>query len=1835
MSRRKTNASTTTPRGQRRLLVAAVVAAAILLAGGLLATAPGAAAQASLTPPKFHVPVPAALPPANLAGHAIALPSFGLDAGPKVHEVGSLITVLGQNVMKLDQTRLLARTFDVDVQKFNHSAGPYPNPWLEFSITPRGVDETGSWLLFPSRTLRPMLHLAPGQTIKVATDAAHQVGFQTKQVADSDGDGYQETMAWIPHFSNAWVTVTSSTATAFFGVTTNWDDDSVWAVGDHAIYSYSGGSWSDRTPPQLAPGSGSMGILWAVVALDHYNIIVAGDNGKLWRTTDAGTTWFQDNNGNPWNVADPTKVGISAAARSPTGNVYFAGWDGNSGYCSDTPPSCHAFVGRFDVNTGHYYQMPTGRNGQLYSIAVVDTANYVSDLWTAGSGAGTGFILHYEHNGWTADTTYGGVTFAPLMGIDPVDAYGASPDYYAGMVFAGAINGDVYLRNPSGGWSLWRAGGGMVPSSYIRAVHTSYNGVTWFAGCQGCQYAEKWRNPMPPSQLLESPIGTLQSMRGLASQGPHNVWAVGDAGVIIHYTGGPPPPAGFGSPAAGATLDAAQLFQLTGSWGALDEDNMAVDYRFVVMDSGGNMVTKCNVPDTASTLSCIVPAYAFAAGSGYSWNIAACTDSCSWAGDWRPFTLVQAPVVTMSNPGTIVSPTAPGPAINVPKATGTTYTMTGTLSNPGGTVDSATIQFKNCDKGSSKPGSTGPVPLEGQFLDDTTGTYSTGATTPTTLPLTDSGGGKAFSYPWDTTKAVGGIHCVLIATTGSGVTATFTFWVDVYNLLPGGLWTEFRDHNNVYTDPLRAGVLADNAFGSAVVNFDWGTGMGSNFGATVTGSVDAPSSNGDQLFVMDTTGAIASTGNAYIDGAAVTVSAGTGDAAGFYKVGDLLATGSHDVRLSAASSATGDRNLKLYWTKGTDTIPGVVPPMYLSYAPKDQNTVPSGLGQNVNTAWAVANGVTDLAADPDQDGLNNYQEYLYRNFGHQGEYYHDGTAPGGPNVQDLIVEARYGKHGGTTYRPDRAVLDYVRRYYDGEKLAADNGGTTPGDLPPKLLPTVTGLGIRVHVVVDDASIGEAGFFYYDASTPPTINWLWHREVDQAVNLGFAGYWGYDNTNYLANVMGIAHPLWGTVMLVDAMHAYGTNPYNCQGAGGCAGALPWTSVEKADLLHEIGHNLDVGREDDFDDASHGPHSVEVYSAATDCSDFAKTGKCHGPDPTLPANLNIVPGTQGAAQLTDRWSAMATTSIYNARATPEYQNFNNENGNNNNGVISAEWEKPGQGAATPQGSWPYTLNNKWSVEHLTGVGETAQQRPYASPVLNSATGPSLLGPGNAVLHGAVQTFTASATDPDDAHGPMTIGFDWGDGTYTTSTTPVIGNAVGSLTHAWTTPGTYTVQPYAINRVGVYSYLTMPITVTVVANFPPSIPNQISGPLDLNGPGTFSTSTVDLDGDPSVFTFNWGDGTTTASPSTLPGKPGLATHNWASPGTYFVTATAQDPSGAVSAPSKAICVVYGTGTQADACDETMPLNVGDAGETDATARPVRTGITYQGILDAPHSDAADEYAFDATQSEVVRVLVQSACCVPLTYTLYAPDGTVLDSRVATPDATLPPVGDTIQIKQITTESATQDYPLTGVPYGAQSGTYHVKIQGACTPCAYTFRVSRGPMVLLVRPSPGTMYVNDVPQDPAPISVGYATPPAPITAQIAFGIQKKEGCIQPGAQYHVDGWPHLPPPLPDLDPNYLLTATAVQGCRLAGPTVIQGDLTVCAYSYGQYPTTPWTWVAFAIDNQVNFPQPAPAEGAVRCWVWHGPTVGNHDITYAVRDDNGDVWSVTKGQNLVVSGTL
>ena len=113
--------------------------------------------------------------------------------------------------------------------------------------------------------------------------------------------------------------------------------------------------------------------------------------------------------------------------------------------------------------------------------------------------------------------------------------------------------------------------------------------------------------------------------------------------------------------------------------------------------------------------------------------------------------------------------------------------------------------------------------------------------------------------------------------------------------------------------------------------------------------------------------------------------------------------------------------------------------------------------------------------------------------------------------------------------------------------------------------------------------------------------------------------------------------------------------------------------------------------------------------------------------------------------------------------------------------------------------------------------------------------------------------------------------------------------------------------------FYWMTLDMSYSESENNPPQTPSLPQGPVQGSARNSliYTATTVDPEGDPVRFTFNWGDSSTSQTGLVSSGR-GTAAHIWSQAGTYQVAAKATDSKGDSSAWSDNLAVTIAASNQ-----------------------------------------------------------------------------------------------------------------------------------------------------------------------------------------------------------------------------------------------------------------------------------------------------------------------------------
>ncbi|HDM66777.1 MAG TPA: DUF11 domain-containing protein, partial [Thermoplasmatales archaeon] len=207
----------------------------------------------------------------------------------------------------------------------------------------------------------------------------------------------------------------------------------------------------------------------------------------------------------------------------------------------------------------------------------------------------------------------------------------------------------------------------------------------------------------------------------------------------------------------------------------------------------------------------------------------------------------------------------------------------------------------------------------------------------------------------------------------------------------------------------------------------------------------------------------------------------------------------------------------------------------------------------------------------------------------------------------------------------------------------------------------------------------------------------------------------------------------------------------------------------------------------------------------------------------------------------------------------------------------------------------------VEDSTGRIDTDDTTVTISPPENSPPDTPRRPSGTTEgIKDRVYSYETSTVDPDG--DLIRYGWDWnGDNTIDEWTGYFASGETISITHSWSTPGTYHVKVKAEDINGAQSDFSSALTVTITTgNHPPNKPSKPGGPTSgrIGVSYTYTATTNDPDGDQIYYKFSWGDGTYSdwLGPYSS-GEIVSASHSWSTKGNYEIRVKAKDTHGVES--------------------------------------------------------------------------------------------------------------------------------------------------------------------------------------------------------------------------------------------------------------------------------------------------------------------------------------------------
>jgi hypothetical protein len=209
----------------------------------------------------------------------------------------------------------------------------------------------------------------------------------------------------------------------------------------------------------------------------------------------------------------------------------------------------------------------------------------------------------------------------------------------------------------------------------------------------------------------------------------------------------------------------------------------------------------------------------------------------------------------------------------------------------------------------------------------------------------------------------------------------------------------------------------------------------------------------------------------------------------------------------------------------------------------------------------------------------------------------------------------------------------------------------------------------------------------------------------------------------------------------------------------------------------------------------------------------------------------------------------------------------------------------------------MNVSYGVKITKLLVATLAELTAPSGVSNPPQTPTITGPTLGGID-ASYVYEVVTTDPDG--DPVSYFVDWGDTTSSGWFGPFSSGAPATASHAWTSPGTYLVQARARDIFHATSNWSVPLTVVILNDHPPSSPTLTGETHGHKGiPYFYKVLATDPDGDDISYYIDWGDNSSSGwlGPYAS-GAQVTAHHRWTTEGSYAIRAKVKDATGLESA-------------------------------------------------------------------------------------------------------------------------------------------------------------------------------------------------------------------------------------------------------------------------------------------------------------------------------------------------
>lgn len=349
------------------------------------------------------------------------------------------------------------RTFRFDAQFFDTPGTPRNLQTLTLHVTPADGDETPQTFVLDGRAFTDYLDLRPGEQLTLDVDADHLAGF-VKVAKDVNGDGWEDLVVQVPHFSTVTMEVHSDNSIAYpmWTMVKMTSASEGWLTGPYgAIYKYSAGRVYRYSIPGL---TGTMRSI-ALHVSGPNDVWVAGDGDcnepdrspfiahyasgtwRLFRTSSVGPGWDCE--------------GFITIWMNPTGTLGYAG--GTDGMW-------------FRYSGGAWNPAPGPAPGACVRDIAFDSTGkgYVGANTDLCLASGRPAMSYWDGSRWTAQTTSGSTEIWSVMDGSGQWAAGIPSD----------PNNHGILQQYGSSWSLAPV---PVPSGHYYGMTRAPDSTLWFS----------------------------------------------------------------------------------------------------------------------------------------------------------------------------------------------------------------------------------------------------------------------------------------------------------------------------------------------------------------------------------------------------------------------------------------------------------------------------------------------------------------------------------------------------------------------------------------------------------------------------------------------------------------------------------------------------------------------------------------------------------------------------------------------------------------------------------------------------------------------------------------------------------------------------------------------------------------------------------------------------------------------------------------------------------------------------------------------------------------------------------------------------------------------------------------------------------------------------------------------------------------------------------------------------------------------------------------------------------------------------------------------------------